>query len=153
MRIRLLSVGRLKDGPERVLVDDYLSRARKTGLSLGWKTVEEVEVESGGGMGKEGERLLARHTGGVLIRLDERGQPWTSVDLAQRLARWRDAGEPAIDFVIGGADGTSPDVAKAARFTLGFGPQTWPHRLVRVMLAEQIYRALSIEAGSPYHRE
>jgi 23S rRNA (pseudouridine1915-N3)-methyltransferase len=152
MRIRLLVVGRLKDGPERTMVDDYLSRAAKTGKPLGYRSVDEVEVEAGGGKQAEGARLLAKSADSLLIRLDERGEPWTSTDLSRRLARWRDQGEN-VDFVIGGADGTSDDIAKKARATLGFGPQTWPHRLVRVMLAEQIYRALSIEAGSPYHRE
>jgi 23S rRNA (pseudouridine1915-N3)-methyltransferase len=152
MRIRILCVGRLKDGPERALVDDYLARAQKAGKPLGYRSVEEVEIASGAKQ-DEGERLLAKHARGVLIRLDERGEAWTSSQLSQRLARWRDAGEAAADFLIGGADGTSAAVASAARHTISFGPQTWPHRLVRVMLAEQIYRALSIEAGSPYHRE
>jgi 23S rRNA (pseudouridine1915-N3)-methyltransferase len=152
MRIRILCVGRLKDGPERELVDDYLARAQKTGKPLGYRGVEEIEVASGP-TADEGERLLLKHARGVLIRLDERGEPWTSIDLSRKLARWRDGGEEAADFVIGGADGTSAAVAKAARHAISFGPQTWPHRLVRVMLAEQVYRALSIEAGSPYHRE
>jgi 23S rRNA (pseudouridine1915-N3)-methyltransferase len=157
MRIRLLVVGRLKDGPERTMVDNYLSRAAKTGKALGYRRVDEIEVEAGGGKQAEGARLLAKSSEGksgdsLLIRLDERGEPWTSTDLSKRLARWRDQGEN-VDFIIGGADGTSADIAAKARATLGFGPQTWPHRLVRVMLAEQIYRALSIEAGSPYHRE
>ncbi|HEV7691876.1 MAG TPA: 23S rRNA (pseudouridine(1915)-N(3))-methyltransferase RlmH [Hyphomonadaceae bacterium] len=151
MRIRILCVGRLKDGPERQLVDDYLQRAQKSGKSLGYRAVEEIEIPSSS-KDDEGTRLLARHTG-VLVRLDERGEAWTSQDLSKRLARWRDSGEEAASFVIGGADGTSPAVAKAARHTISLGVQTWPHRLVRVMLAEQIYRALSIEAGSPYHRE
>jgi 23S rRNA (pseudouridine1915-N3)-methyltransferase len=151
MRIRILCVGRLKDGPERQLVDDYLQRAQKSGKSLGYRAVEEIEIPSSS-KDDEGTRLLAKHTG-ILIRLDERGEAWTSQDLSKRLARWRDSGEEAASFVIGGADGTSPPIAKAARHTISFGVQTWPHRLVRVMLAEQIYRALSIEAGSPYHRE
>jgi 23S rRNA (pseudouridine1915-N3)-methyltransferase len=152
MRIRILCVGRLKDGPERELVDDYLARAQKTGKPLGYRGVEEIEVASGS-TADEGERLLSKHAKGPLIRLDERGEAWTSIDLSRKLARWRDGGEEAADFVIGGADGTSAAVATAARHTISFGPQTWPHRLVRVMLAEQVYRALSIEAGSPYHRE
>ncbi len=151
MRIRILCVGRLKDGPERELVDDYLARAQKTGKSLGYRAVEEIEIPSSS-KEDEGMRLLAKHSG-ILIRLDERGEAWTSTDLSKRLARWRDAGEDAASFVIGGADGTSPAVAATARHTISFGPQTWPHRLVRVMIAEQVYRALSIEAGSPYHRE
>jgi len=151
LRIRLLCVGRLKRGPERDLVDDYISRAQKTGKPLGYRGVEEIEIQSSS-VREEGERLLAKHVGGPLVRLDETGQPWTSVVLSRRLARWRDGGEESVSFVIGGADGTSQAIAERAVATLGFGPQTWPHMLVRVMLAEQIYRALSIEAGSPYHR-
>lgn len=142
----------MKDGPERVLVDDYLARAQKAGKALGYRAVEEAELNSST-KEDEGKRLLTRHGAGVLVRLDERGESWTSLELSKQLAKWRDAGEDAVSFVIGGADGTSADVAKAARHSMSFGVQTWPHRLVRVMIAEQVYRALSIEAGSPYHRE
>ncbi len=142
----------MKDGPERELVDDYIARAQKTGKQLGYRGVEEAELNSST-KDDEGQRLLARHGQGILIRLDERGEAWTSQDLSKRLARWRDSGEDAVSFVIGGADGTSPAIAAAARHTVSFGVQTWPHKLVRVMIAEQVYRALSIEAGSPYHRE
>jgi 23S rRNA (pseudouridine1915-N3)-methyltransferase len=152
LRIRILCIGRMKDGPERELVDDYVARAQKTGKALGYRAVEEIELNSSS-KDDEGQRLLAKHSQGILIRLDERGEAWTSQDLSKRLARWRDAGEDAVSFVIGGADGTSPAVAAAARHTVSFGVQTWPHKLVRVMIAEQVYRALSIEAGSPYHRE
>lgn len=152
MRIRILCIGRIKDGPERELVDDYLARAQKTGRPLGYRAVEEVELASSS-KDDEGQRLLAKHGKGVLIRLDERGEAWTSQDLSKRLARWRDAGEEAVSFVVGGADGTSTAIAAAARHTISFGVQTWPHKLVRVLIAEQVYRALSIEAGSPYHRE
>lgn len=152
MRIRILCIGRMKDGPERELVDDYVARAQKTGKALGYRAVEEIELASSS-KDDEGQRLLAKHDKGILIRLDERGEAWTSQDLSKRLARWRDAGEDAVSFVIGGADGTSPAVAAAARHTVSFGVQTWPHKLVRVLIAEQVYRALSIEAGSPYHRE
>ncbi len=134
------------------MVDDYLIRARKTGQGLGYRGVEEIEVEAGGGKDAEGARLLARANDAVIVRLDERGDAWPSANLSKRLMAWRDQAQDAC-FVIGGADGTSAQVAERARLTLGFGVQTWPHRLVRVMLAEQIYRALSIEAGSPYHRE
>lgn len=151
MRIRILCVGRLKDGPERELVDDYLARARKTGSALGYRAVDEVELEAGGGKDKEAERILAKRGPGRLVRLDERGKPFTSAEFARTLAKWRDAGEDA-DFVIGGADGLAASLAEGST-AVSLGVQTWPHKLVRVMLAEQIYRALSIEAGSPYHRE
>ncbi len=153
MRIRILAAGRLKDGPERDLIDDYILRARRTGQPLGVRGVEEIEVEGGGGRDREAERLLAKRTsGGVLVRLDERGEAWTSIDFSKRLTKWRDQGAD-VDFAIGGADGHGPQLVQASSAALGFGVQTWPHKLVRVMLAEQIYRALSISAGSPYHRE
>jgi 23S rRNA (pseudouridine1915-N3)-methyltransferase len=152
VRIRILCIGRMKDGPERELVDDYVARAQKTGKPLGYRGVEEIELTSSS-KDDEGQRLLAKHDKGILIRLDERGEAWTSQELSKRLACWRDAGEDSVSFVIGGADGTSPAVAAAARHTVSFGVQTWPHKLVRVLIAEQVYRALSIEAGSPYHRE
>ncbi len=152
MHIRLVCVGRLKDGPERELVDDYLSRARRIASQLGWRDVSEIEVASGGGMAREGERLLDRIGSGVLIRLDETGRATTSEELSADLARWRDDGRE-VSFVIGGADGTDQAVADRANRSISFGTLTWPHKLVRVMLAEQIYRAVSIEAGTPYHRE
>ncbi len=152
MRIRLVCVGRLKDGPERALVDDYLARARRTGSSLGWREITEIEVASGGGMEREADRLLEKLGDSIVIRLDETGKASTSERLAADLARWRDDGRE-VAFVIGGADGTADTIAKRAHRTLNFGTLTWPHMLVRVMLAEQIYRALSIEAGAPYHRE
>lgn len=152
MRIRLLVVGRCKDGPERALVDDYLARARKIAPSLGWRAVEEVEVADGGGRDAEGKRLLAKIGSGQIIRLDERGENITSVELSRRLGRWREAGSD-VDFLIGGADGTSPELAARSTASISLGAATWPHRLVRVMMAEQIYRSLSIASGSPYHRE
>ncbi len=148
----MVCVGRLKDGPERQLVDDYLARARRIGGQLGWRDISEIEVASGGGMDREGERLLERVGEGVIIRLDETGRPCTSERLASDLAAWRDDGRE-VAFIIGGADGSSKAVAARADRTMNFGTLTWPHKLVRVMLAEQIYRAVSIEAGAPYHRE
>jgi 23S rRNA (pseudouridine1915-N3)-methyltransferase len=150
--IRILCVGRLKDGPERDLVDDYIARAKKLGRQLGWRDVAEIEVEAGGGRDKEGERLLAKQDGARLIRLDERGEALTSQAFSRKLATWRDNGE-SVAFLIGGADGHGANLATQAPQAIAFGVQTWPHKMVRVMLAEQIYRALSIEAGTPYHRE
>lgn len=152
MRIRLLCVGKLKDGPERLLLDDYLLRARKMGAGLGYKGPDEIEMESGGGREKECARLLSRLTAPTCICLDEHAAPSTSSELSRRLTQWRDSGAD-VDFVIGGADGLTPEILSRSTLKLSFGSQTWPHKLVRAMLAEQIYRALSIQTGSPYHRE
>lgn len=102
---------------------------------------------------REGEALLAAIPAGArIVALDERGRAETSEAFAKRLGRWRDDGARTVGFVIGGADGLDDSVRKKADFVLGFGALTWPHMLVRAMLAEQIYRAQSILAGHPYHR-
>lgn len=155
MRLHLCAVGRLRAGPERDLVDDYLKRFDRTGrpLGLGPASEHEVEDKKGGGMAAEGA-LLGRvlPQGAVLAVLDERGQTVSSPEFADRLAGWRDGGRQDVAFVIGGADGIAPDLRARADFALSFGKMVWPHMLVRVMLAEQLYRAATILAGAPYHR-
>jgi 23S rRNA (pseudouridine1915-N3)-methyltransferase len=156
MRLHLCAVGRLRAGPERTLADDYIARFNRTGrpLGLGPLTEHEVEDRRGGGMVAEAE-LLARAApqGAVTVALDERGQMLTSPDLARHLARWRDEGRGDAAFLIGGADGLAPPLRDRADLLLSFGPMVWPHMLVRVMLAEQLYRAATILSGGPYHRE
>lgn len=120
---------------------------------LGLSGVEIIAVKSGGGLVKEGARLIAKLPAGArVLRLDEHGPAWTSVKFSQKIARWRDEGERALVFLIGGAEGYSAEVKAIAPETLALGPQTWPHLLARVMLVEQIYRAASILAGTPYHK-
>lgn len=155
MRLHLCAVGRLRAGPERALLDDYLQRFDRTGRALGLGPAAEHEVEDrkGGGRMAEGA-LLARAVpaGAALVVLDERGRMLSSPDLADTLARWRDGGRQDAAFVIGGADGVDPGLRDRADLVLSFGTMVWPHMLVRVMLAEQLYRAATILAGSPYHR-
>jgi 23S rRNA (pseudouridine1915-N3)-methyltransferase len=113
----------------------------------------EVEDRKNLGMAAEAE-LLARviAAGAVVVTLDERGQMLSSPEFAAMLAKWRDAGRQDVAFVIGGADGIDPSLRARAEASISFGRMVWPHLLVRVMLAEQIYRAVTILAGSPYHR-
>ncbi|WP_149588571.1 23S rRNA (pseudouridine(1915)-N(3))-methyltransferase RlmH [Tabrizicola flagellatus] len=155
MRLHLCAVGRLRAGAERDLVDDYLQRLDRSGRPLGLGPVAEHEVEDrkGGGMAAEGA-LLARAIpeGAALCVLDERGKLLTSPEFAAQLAGWRDGGRQDAAFVIGGADGVDPALRARADLVLSFGRMVWPHMLVRVMLAEQLYRAATILAGSPYHR-
>jgi 23S rRNA (pseudouridine1915-N3)-methyltransferase len=122
-------------------------------LSLGPLTEHEVEDKKNAGMAAEAE-LLARAVpaGAVLVTLDERGKLLTSPEFATQLARWRDAGRQDVAFVIGGADGIDPSLRARADFSISFGQMVWPHMLVRVMLAEQLYRAANILSGGPYHR-
>lgn len=155
MRLHICAVGRLRAGPERDLVDDYLQRLDRTGRPLGLGPTQEHEVEDkkGGGMAAEGA-LLSRAIpdGAALCVLDERGKTLTSPEFAQILAQWRDGGRQDAAFVIGGADGVDPVLRGRADLAISFGRMVWPHMLVRVMLAEQLYRAATILGGSPYHR-
>ncbi len=160
MRVGLVAIGRMKQGPERELVARYLDRAVASGKSLGltgFAVSELAESRAGSAPTRKLEeaRAIAAQlpAGGLVIALDERGKTLGSDDFAQRLARWRDDGKSALSFVIGGADGLDPGFVKAADLTLSFSPLTWPHQLVRIMLAEQLYRATTILSGHPYHRE
>jgi 23S rRNA (pseudouridine1915-N3)-methyltransferase len=155
MRVHIAAVGRLRGGPERALFDDYLARLEKTGRGLGLVPagVTEVEDRKGGGSEAEGRLLLAAvPEGAALWALDERGRTMTSPDFAAAIARERDAGRRDLVLAIGGADGLDGGVRDAADMSISFGAMVWPHMLVRVMLAEQLYRAATILAGSPYHR-
>lgn len=150
MRLTICTVGRLKAGPERDLIDKYKKR-------LHWP-LEIVEVE-------ERRKLSAAETktresalltgalpdGAVRIALDERGKTLSSENFANKLGAWRDQGRD-IAFLIGGAGGLAPEHRKGADLVLSFGAATWPHMLARAMLVEQIYRAQEILAGHPYHR-
>lgn len=153
--MHLCAVGRLRTGPERDLIADYTQRFDRTGraLGLGPLTEHEVEDKKNAGMGAEAE-LLARAVpaSAVLVTLDERGKLLTSPEFAAQLGRWRDAGRQDVAFVIGGADGIDPALRARADFSISFGAMVWPHMLVRVMLAEQLYRAANILSGGPYHR-
>ena len=155
MRLHLCAVGRLRAGPERDLVDDYLQRCDRTGRPLGLGPVSEHEVEDkrGGGMASEAALLTkAVPEGAALCVLDERGKTLSSPEFARTLAEWRDAGRQDAALVIGGADGLDPGLRARADLVLSFGPMVWPHMLVRVLLAEQLYRAATILSGGPYHR-
>ena len=148
-------MGRLKAGPEADLVSDYLARFDRTGRALGLGPARVVEVEDRKGGGKPGEAALLRKAlpkGAAVCALDERGRATTSPDFAALLGRHRDAGAPDMAFLIGGADGLDAALVVEADMALSFGPMVWPHMLARAMLTEQLYRAASILAGSPYHR-
>lgn len=155
MRVHICAVGRLRAGPEKELIDDYLTRFDRTGrnLGLGPAQIFEVEDKKNGGMAAEAELLRrAIPEGAVVCVLDERGKVEPSPDFASRLGAWRDQGRGDVAFVIGGADGIAADLRQGADHALSFGKMVWPHMLVRVMLSEQLYRAASILSGGPYHR-
>lgn len=162
MRIVIAAVGRLRKGPEKALFEEYLGR-------LGWPvalrevelrgTVAAAELKAREGAllaaaldGKPGERRARTPAARRVVALDERGEEPTSTDFAARLGAWRDQGVDEIAFLIGGADGLDPALCNRADWVVAFGRLTWPHLLVRVLLAEQLYRAQQILAGHPYHR-
>jgi 23S rRNA (pseudouridine1915-N3)-methyltransferase len=156
VRILIAAVGKLRDGPELALTNDYLARAAAAGRQIGFKAVELAEVEGkppGAARAEAAALYRATPDGARKILLDERGAEWTSRQLAEKLARWRDDGLGCVTFWIGGADGVSQSVKDQADEKLAFGRQTWPHRLVRAMISEQIYRAVTILCANPYHRD
>jgi 23S rRNA (pseudouridine1915-N3)-methyltransferase len=159
MRVVIAAVGRLKQGPERELAERYRKRAEQSGRAIGLKGVEIVEIRES--RAKElGRRLIEESIAvanviperAALAILDERGDGLDSAAFAAMLRRWREEDRPAATFIIGGADGLAPSLSERARFRLSFGAATWPHQLVRIMLLEQIYRAVTLLAGHPYHR-
>jgi 23S rRNA (pseudouridine1915-N3)-methyltransferase len=151
MRATIFAVGRLKAGPSRDLFHEY---QRRLTFPL---TVREVEEKRNLPVSelkrREGELLLgALPPAAKIVVLDERGKVLTSAAFAAALAEWTDAGHAEIAFVIGGADGLHDEVRRRADLILALGAMTWPHQLVRVLLAEQLFRAQSIWSGHPYHR-
>lgn len=159
MRLVIAAVGRLKSGPEADLIAAYATRIKGGGRSVGFTDLTIAEVEAPRGLegpvrtAREGELLAAAAPAGARrLILDERGKLISSEDFAALLADWRDHGAPAACFFIGGADGLDRSIRESADTMLAFGRATWPHMLVRAMLCEQIYRAMTILAGHPYHR-
>jgi 23S rRNA (pseudouridine1915-N3)-methyltransferase len=137
--LHIVAHGRIGRGPEAELTERYLSR-------IAWPTRVTELSERGG-------RNPPATAATITVVLDERGPPLASARLAEKLGRWRDDGMREVRFLIGAADGHDETVRSAADLVLGFGAATWPHLLARAMLAEQLFRATSILAGHPYHRE
>ncbi len=158
MRITVLAVGRVKDGPERELIARYVERARATGRSLGLSGPDVIELPESRAArpedrkAEEARALAEKAAGATLVVLDERARSMSSEDFAAFVRTRRDGGSKGLAFVVGGADGLDPDLRARADLVLSFGAMTLPHQIVRLLVAEQIYRAMSIIAGHPYHR-
>ena len=160
MRLLLVCVGRPKAGPEKDLAARYIERAAAAGRPAGFSGVELREAgESRAARPDDRKKEEAKAIRGLLappanvIALDENGTQMTSRGLATELGRARDQGVASAAFVIGGPDGLEQAFLASASLTLSFGAMTWPHQLVRIMAAEQIYRAVTILSGHPYHRD
>lgn len=152
MRVTIVAVGRDRSGPARELFETYRARCP-------W-SIQLVEIQARvvaptrRRVAEEAERLLAAiPRGAVAIALDQRGRELDSAAFAARIAAWQQDSRSDLAFLVGGADGLAPTVTRRADLVLSLGPMIWPHRLVRVLLAEQLYRASTILAGHPYHRE
>ena len=158
MRLAVIAVGRLKDGPERELCERYRERALALGRGMGLTGPDIVEIAESRGRRpeerkrEEAESILAKTQPGLLIALDERGRGLGSEAFAGRIATARDSGTAHASFIIGGADGLSEEIRDRADLTLAFGTLTIPHQIVRALVLEQLYRAMTIIAGHPYHR-
>ena len=159
MRLVVIAIGRLKQGPERELADRYRGRFEDIGRKLGFRGLDIHEIPESRARDAEqricdeAAALLAQvPAGAVLVALDEKGKNIDSAAFAGHLGRWRDESVASTVFVVGGADGLSPELRRKAQLSVAFGAATWPHQIVRVMLLEQIYRAATILAGHPYHR-
>jgi 23S rRNA (pseudouridine1915-N3)-methyltransferase len=159
VRLLILAVGNARGTSEGALTDDFITRAKNMGRRMGVPdvAVEEIAVskarETPKRMQDEAERLAARvPEGAQVILLDAKGRGMTSEDFAEMIGALRDAGTKNLVFVIGGPDGLGTLQKIRPGRSLAFGPQTWPHLMARAMLSEQLYRALTILAGHPYHR-
>ena len=159
MRLILAAIGRLRDGPEHEIAERYRKRAAQLGRRIGVRDVEIVEVRESRAQ-EVSKRMIEESIAianvipekAAIVILDERGDSLDSASLAAQLGKWRDNGRPAAVFIVGGDDGLAPALRERAALRLAFGAATWPHQLVRAMLLEQIYRAVTILAGHPYHR-
>ena len=159
MRLQILSIGRLKAGPEKLLADDYQARLEGTGRKAGITKVTSVDfaesqAQTAALRQDEEARLLSASLApkAQTLVLDERGKSFSSEDFSKLLQRHLDQGTRDLAFLIGGPDGHTAETRQKSHQLISLGPMTWPHRLVRVMLFEQIYRAVTIMVNHPYHR-
>jgi 23S rRNA (pseudouridine1915-N3)-methyltransferase len=159
VRLALVCVGKLKAGPERLLFDRYFKRLTESARGAGVAGVDLREIAESRARrpderrAEEGAAILAAlPKGAALVLLDQRGPSITSEEWAADIGRARDASRPAYAVAIGGPDGLDPSLSASAHRIVSFGSMTWPHQLVRVMAGEQLYRAITILVGHPYHR-
>lgn len=159
MRLHVAAIGKLKSGPEKMLAHDYASRIEAIGRKAGINSLKISDfLES---QGQTPQQRMAEEAGILwsalppsahVIALDERGSSQSSEAFAARIAKLAEQGTTDLAFLIGGADGHDPATRKKANELMSFGAMTWPHRLVRIMLLEQIYRSVTILVNHPYHR-
>ncbi len=159
MRIIIIALGKMKQGPERELVDRYMKRARSLGRGLGIKGFDIIEIAESSARSstvrksEEAKKILdAIPDNAHLVALDENGSHQTSKNFASFIAKDIERGTKCMVFIIGGPDGLDESIYRHTKSRLSFSPLTWPHQIVRALLSEQLYRATTILAGHPYHR-
>lgn len=158
MRLLIATVGKTARGPERELSDRYLQRIGQMAAAQGVKCAVKEIAQSRAARPDDRQREEADALRGTLpagamkVILDEGGRTLSSKEFADRMSSWQNQAVADVAFVIGGPDGLATDLVDSADLVVAFGRMSWPHQLARVMLLEQIYRALTIIAGHPYHR-
>jgi len=159
MKLFIGCVGRLKNGPEKILFNGYFDRCRKAGPKIGLGPLQLIEiVEAKNSQRPQRLRLEAAGLAKMPIQnsprivLDEQGRHLSSTEFSDQLKNWRDAGVRQASFLIGGPDGLDRSIIDNADLVLSLGPMTWPHMIARILLAEQLYRSISLLSGHPYHR-
>lgn len=160
MRLSILAVGRMKAGPEQELYNRYSDRISKSGKALHFmgldlhEVVESRAQDTQKRKSEEAEQMIkAAGDGTRIIVLDERGKDFTSQEFSQLLKTEQDMGTQKLAFAIGGPDGHGDELKDIAIRKIRLGSMTWPHQIARILLAEQIYRGITILSGHPYHRE
>lgn len=158
MKIMVGAIGHLKTGPEKEMAADYEARIQATGRAAGVTSLvikdfpESRAADAAKRKQEEAQKLLGLKGDGLTVVLDERGKALSSTAFADWLKQAADRGTRQVTFLIGGPDGHDAALRQGADLAISFGPMTFPHRLIRVMLLEQVYRALTIITNHPYHR-
>ena len=153
MRLTILAVGQMRGTPEAAVYDNYAARLEPSGRSIGLTGPQLIEIKEHGDAHEKLAIALDRLKGALIVALDETGKTWSSRQLAAHIGSWRDAGHRDVVFVFGPADGLNDSLRARADITLSLGKMTWPHLLARALMAEQLWRAVSILTGHPYHRD
>ena len=159
MKLTISAIGKMKSGPEQELFSRYLTRAKSIGAGIGFPNVSLVEYSESKSSNtsirkdQEADLILAGSGQAIILAFDENGKDYSSQQFSSLLANYRDDSTPNMVFALGGPDGHGDALLKKAKLTIRLGKMTWPHQIARILLIEQIYRAMTIMSGHPYHRE
>lgn len=153
MRLSILAVGQMRGADEAALYDTYAKRIAQAGRHIGLDGLHLNEIKEQSGANEKLAAALDSRPQALVVALDESGTEMSSRQWASKIGHWRDDGQSEIVCVLGAADGLNAALKARADVTLALGKMTWPHLLARALLAEQLYRAISILSGHPYHRD